>query len=96
MTKDKKYKFEGRIIKLTEGDYDTWSSMYYSIPDLYAELYSLDLYYSGEEEQGRKVGNWFLRASNILNRKHQETLMRQKASENRPENNGWTTDSPKK
>ncbi len=66
----KKYAFEGKIIKLNQADYETWKAVYSAIPDLKAELSSIDIHYQ------RKGGeNWFQRTSFSLNKKHQEILI---------------------
>lgn len=72
------YAFEGRVVRLNRVDFDTWRKTYHAIPDIAAELTSLDAWLSGQPPEKRK--NWFHVASGSLNRKHQEILSASKAA----------------
>ena len=67
-----RYAFEGQIIRLNQKDLDAWKATYHAIPDLIAELHTLDAFYAGLPEGERK--NWFHRARQALNKKHQNRL----------------------
>jgi uncharacterized protein YdaU (DUF1376 family) len=74
-----KYAFEGRVIRLTEADFTRWKAAYSAIPDLRAELSSLDDWLSGQPEEKRK--RWFHTVSSALSRKHQEWLEKRQQAE---------------
>ncbi len=78
---DKKgaYAFAGRVVRLNQRDFDTWQSTFHAIPDLRAELTSLDSWLSDEPEARRK--KWFNIVSGALNKKHQQLAAPTKASE---------------
>lgn len=67
----KAYRFQGKVIRLTQADFDKWAETYHAIPDLVAELQSIDDWCDAnlKGEQRRK---WFHRVSAMLGRKHQE------------------------
>jgi hypothetical protein len=66
------YAFEGTIIRLNQSDLSRWRSTFDAIPDLGAELTSLDAWLCGN---GRaKQANWFQTVAGSLNKKHQELL----------------------
>ena len=73
---ESKYAFAGKVIRLNRDDYDTWKATYHAVPDLNAELRSLDDYYASEPPDKRK--RWFVRASAALRKKHEAHLARQK------------------
>ena len=68
------YAFRGQVVRLKLKDYRAWKAAFSAIPDLDAELTSLDTFYAGLPEKDRK--NWFIRCSTALNNKHQEHLAR--------------------
>ena len=68
----KEYAFEGETIRLTQKHYDQWAKVYHAIPDLIAELASLDLWLRKAKQETR--ANWFHSVSSMLNRKHQELV----------------------
>lgn len=70
---EKSYAVCGKVIKLTQEDFDKWQSTFHAIPDLRAELMLLDDYYSGKDPKAGK--DWFHRTSSNLNRKHQERMV---------------------
>lgn len=67
---DSGYAFAGAVIRLRGRDFEKWRSAYHAIPDLHAELQSLDDYLATQGD--RK--NWFLAASNMLKKKHEKRL----------------------
>jgi hypothetical protein len=66
------YAFEGVVIRLNESDLDRWRSTFHAIPDLLAELTSLDAWLCGNGKA--KQANWFHTVAGALNRKHQDLL----------------------
>jgi len=68
----REYAFAGRTIRLNRRDFDTWRQTYHAIPDIAAELMSLDAWFEGQPEAKRR--GWFHTTSGALNRKHQEIL----------------------
>jgi hypothetical protein len=68
------YEFEGRTIRLNRRDFDQWAASYHAIPDLRAELQSLDDWLQGENVTETKRKNWFQTVSALLGRKHTESL----------------------
>jgi hypothetical protein len=74
----RQYAFSGRVVRLTKEDFDNWRKTYHAIPDLAAELTSIDAWIDGQDADKRK--KWFHVASGSLNRKHQELLSAAKAS----------------
>lgn len=69
---DRPYAFKGRIIRLVDTDLARWRKAYHTIPDLDAELMSLDAWLAAQPEE--KQAKWFHVCGGALNRKHQETL----------------------
>jgi hypothetical protein len=69
--------FAGRTVRLTHADFATWLRRYHAIPDLEAELASLDDWFQSETGALKKR-TWFQTASGALNRKHQEAVVRQR------------------
>lgn len=63
------YAFEGKVIKLKPADYLRWQKAYPAIPDLTAELTSLDDYYASNQ-----VKDWFQRTSAALVKKNAQYL----------------------
>lgn len=76
----KAYKFEGDVIRLTPKDYDNWATIYSAIPDIRAELTSLDAWLSVEPDRQKK---WFQTVSGALNKKHQ-TIRQERMDRPRP------------
>ncbi len=64
------YGFLGRTIRLNNEDYDQWRKVFWAIPDLDAELFSLDTYYTETN-----VKNWFIRCSRALLKAHNKGLV---------------------
>lgn len=67
-----RYAFEGRTIKLNAKDFEEWRSTYHGIPDMKAELTSIDAWLQGKSMAERK--RWFHSVPGMLGRKHQEAL----------------------
>lgn len=65
--------FEGRLIRLNSRDLEAWQKTYHSIPDLQAELRTLDAYYDAELT-GKERTRWFVRCSSALDKKHQAAV----------------------
>lgn len=75
---DKKFVWQGRVIRLTEPDYSRWRQAYSAIPDFNAALQAADDYYS---ENPPKDGKWFFPVSNWLKRDQQQFMAeKQKAN----------------
>lgn len=68
----KKFKFEGKTIRLTESDYDRWRKSFFAIADFDAELTRIDAQVDGR--------GWFSAAANKLNYKHQLALTSKKVT----------------
>ncbi len=66
------YAFEGRVIRLAQADFDSWRAAYHGIPDLVAELTSIDAWFGGRDEAAQK--SWFHQTPKMLNRAHQAAL----------------------
>jgi hypothetical protein len=69
------YAFEGRIIRLIPTDFQRWRDAYYTL-DLRAELTALDDFYAALSK--KELGNWFVRCSAALDKKHREQLASRK------------------
>lgn len=78
-----RFAFAGRIVRLTSRDLEAWRKTYHAIPDLLAELRTLDGYYDAELH-GEERKRWFIRCAAALDKKHQAFV----ASSSRP--NGFT------
>ena len=63
------YAFEGRVIKLTQADYDRWDANFKHI-QLPPALTELDAFYAGEPEEKRR--KWFSRCASALANKDRE------------------------
>lgn len=80
------YAFEGRIIRLSRADFENWQRAYHAIPDLTAELTSLDAWLLDQPPE--KQRKWFHTAAGSLNRKHQEILAA-RVREEADDDGGW-------
>ena len=76
----KEYAFQGNVIRLTAPDLERWAKTYHAIPDMRAELASLDAWLRNQPEAKRR--NWFQSVSGCLNRKHQEMIASRTATSN--------------
>lgn len=65
------YAFEGRHVRLTQRDYDAWAKAYTTIPDLKAELETIDAKFSDNPPAN---GKCFGAASAWLRSKHERLL----------------------
>jgi uncharacterized protein YdaU (DUF1376 family) len=72
------YAFAGRMIRLTATDLERWRASYHAIPDLMAELQSLDDWCVAKDIDRR---TWFHLVSGALSRKHTDRL-RERAKAN--------------
>lgn len=68
------YAFFGKVIRLVPRDLDKWRKTYHAIPDIDAELASIDAWLSAPTTADAKRKNWFHTVAGSLNRKHQEAL----------------------
>lgn len=69
---NRNYAFAGRTVRLNQADLDQWAVTFSGIPDLVAELTAIDAWWQGQDDPRPK--NWFLRTSQMLNRKHQAAI----------------------
>jgi len=67
------YGFVGQVIRLTHKDLAAWRKTYHAIPDLVAELRTLDGYYAVELSEADQK-RWFIRCSAALDKKHQAMI----------------------
>jgi len=72
----KRYRFSGRVVRLTQADYDRFKTQFSGIPDFDAELTALDGWLSDQPEAKQK--NWFGSTAPWLNKRHQEAMSSQK------------------
>lgn len=70
------FAFEGRIVRLRQRDFDRWKASYSGIPDLIAELETIDAKLVDEGFDGK----WFGRVSAWLRAKHNSLLQQARAS----------------
>jgi len=66
------YAFKGEVIKLKRADFEKWQGTFNAIPDLQAELTSLDAWISRQGLVERK--KWFHIIAGSLAKKHQKIL----------------------
>lgn len=64
-----RYAFEGEVIKLNAADLENWRNAYHSIPDLVAELTTIDAKF-----RGKRPVNWFSTCSAWLRKEHERRL----------------------
>ena len=76
------YVWTGRIIRLTDDDFNRWSEAYSNIPDLNAELTKADDYYA---ENPSKDGKWFFPVSRWLEKAHDDHAPKPKDPRTDPE-----------
>lgn len=70
----KVYAFEGQTIRLNQRDFDQWCASYHAIPDMRAELQSIDDWLQGENVPAATRQKWFNPVSRMLSRKHEERM----------------------
>ena len=74
-SKKRKYRFTGKIIRLTEDDFNTWQKTYHGIPDLNAALVGLDGWWDSLHPEGdAERKKWFNPISAALNNRHQVAI----------------------
>jgi DNA-binding Lrp family transcriptional regulator len=66
-----RYAFEGRIIRLSQAEFDRWRESYFEIKDMLAALQAADDYYFQNQP---KDGKWFFPVSRWLQREHTAAL----------------------
>lgn len=66
------YAFFGKTIKLVPRHFNEWKRLFKSIPDLEAELSTIDDWWQTQPEDKRT--NWFLATKGMLNKRHQANL----------------------
>ena len=83
----KEYAFEGKVIRLTKKDYDSWQKTFKNIPNLDAVLMSRDVWLSQEaDDKARK--RWFISTVNYL-----VSVDAKFAKENKTDDSGRKVDS---
>lgn len=71
------YAFAGEVVRLTADDFDTWRQRFTGIPDIVAELTSIDGWCAEKWPAGHpRRKDWFPAVAGMLNRKHQDGLRR--------------------
>lgn len=68
------YAFFGKVIRLLPRDLEQWCKTYHAIPDIMAELVSIDAWLVAPTTADAKRKSWFHTVAGALNRKHQEAL----------------------
>jgi len=66
------YAFFGKTIKLAPRHFNEWHRLFKTIPDLEAELSTIDDWWQEQPEDKRS--NWFLATKGMLNKRHQANL----------------------
>lgn len=82
------YAFSGKLVRLKHADLAAWKSAYHAIPDIIAELHTLDTYYD-DTLSGAERKRWFVRCSSALDKKHQAQLAERSAKGTGP-GKAWT------
>lgn len=70
------YAFWGHVVRLKPKDHDAWKAAFHAIPDLTAELTSIDAWLAAQPPEKRK--GWFHATAGMLSRRHQEHLQKRK------------------
>jgi len=83
----KEYAFEGKVIRLTKKDYDSWQKTFKNIPNLDAVLMSRDVWLSQEAEDKAR-SRWFMSTVNYL-----VSVDAKFAKDNKTDENGRKVDS---
>lgn len=73
-----KFAFAGGTVRLNSADLEQWRQSYHAIPDLEAELRSIDQWFASNPA---KAAKWFVSTSGMLNRKHQSMLAEQQKAD---------------
>ncbi len=74
------YAFVGKVIRLKSKDFEAWRTAYHDIPDLTADLVTLDAYYDAELT-GDNRRKWFIRCAAALDKRHQQYVAERKRIE---------------
>jgi hypothetical protein len=69
--------FDGETIRLKQADMDKWERLYSSIPDIRAELSSIDAWFQDKDDLKPK---WFWRTQSMLAKRHQENITKRAAN----------------
>jgi len=77
------YAFFGKTVKLTERHLSEWRRLFHSIPDIVAELSTIDEWWQLPDNAAKRA-NWFLATKGMLNKKHQANLSTVKEREDDP------------
>jgi uncharacterized protein YdaU (DUF1376 family) len=80
------YAFFGKTIKLASRHLSDWTRTFHSVPDIVAELSTLDEWWQTQSEEKRS--NWFLATKGMLNKKHQSNVAVEKQAMAAPLWNG--------
>jgi hypothetical protein len=81
---DKKYAFEGSIVRITTAQLENWQRAYPDLPDVLAELQAADDYYS---QRPPPDGKWFFPVSRWLKNENAKRVERRRAAER--ERDSW-------
>lgn len=77
------YAFFGKVVKLTDRHLTEWRRLFHSIPDIVAELSTIDEWWQLPANEAKR-SNWFLATKGMLNKKHQANLADVKEREDDP------------
>lgn len=77
------YRWSGRIIRLTETDFDRWAKAFTAL-DLPAHLEPIDQWLAGHEAKPSQRKNWFNLVANLLRKRHEEALAERRLAEAKP------------
>ena len=83
----KEYAFEGKVIRLTKKDYNSWQKTFKNIPNLDAVLMSRDVWLS-QEADDKARSRWFMSTVNYL-----VSVDAKFAKDNKTDENGRKVDS---
>jgi hypothetical protein len=76
------YAFFGQTIKLAPRHLNEWRRLFHTVPDIEAELSTLDSWWQTQPEAKRE--NWFLATKGMLNKKHQTNTADEKEAKAAP------------
>ena len=76
------YAFAGATVRLNDADLAKWKEAFSAIPDIRAELTSIDAWW--QTQPGDKRKGWFHATAGMLNRRHQEALSAPKGDNGKP------------
>ena len=84
------YAFVGKVIRLKAEQFEQWRQSFSAIPDLAAELRTLDDFYEQNLDPGDRK-KWFIRCSRALGNSHQKYRKQMKEKEKAKELPIWAT-----